>query len=386
MIYCQSQSDFEHKRSQLKLAIKKLGLLLKETSEQKTTTINDVRVLTTQIQAREDLITSIKKELSSIEKSISKNEESIVSLESDLSSLEENYKQIVRKAFRTRNSFNNMLFVFSASGFNEAFRRWQYLKEYESYRKKQVLLLLRTKSTLEEKVTLNEEKKEEKEDLLDEELCIRELVNAELAEKETMLQKLQQNEKKLRLQLAKQKEADLQLKNRINQLIGTEIASSYEKEKTVDNTASSTDIKSESSISSLFKSKKGKFNWPVNNGVITGKYGKQPHPIFKTIMTFNSGIDIQPITDTEVQTICRGEVIDVFFVPGNQNAVMIKHGEYYTVYSNLYETYVNPGDQLEDNQKIGRLNTDVSAGKPSVHFEVWKNKTRQDPLWWISKN
>ncbi len=374
----QSRKELEERRVQLNEDIEKLDELLKSTRKDRKNAVTQVTTLQSQIDKREQLIYTISNEVNFLEESLKRNEEVIEALTEDIKRLEVDYVFMIRNAYRHRGVKSRLLFLFSASSFNNAFQRWQYLKRYDDYRKNQATAIIRTRESLAKKVSRYEENKYQKQSLLQAEECQREILETELIIKDKMLGRLKSDERQIMNDLEAQKMARQKLFRKVTKVI----ASNTELKE--ENSAEEEEIVIlESELTSKFGRRKGKLPWPVEQGVITNKYGKQQHPLYKAITTFNSGINIKATGSPEVRAVFNGEVIDVFSVPGNENAIMIRHGDYFTVYSNLSETLVEPGDIVRTKQTIGQIKE--KNGELEVHFEVWKSKDRQNPSSWIAK-
>ena len=201
----------------------------------------------------------------------------------------------------------------------------------------------------------------------------------ELSDKNKLLNGLQSEEKKLARTLDQKEKAAKELSALIEETIKKEILSTTPKE-TKD--AAETEESETSLITSgNFNKAKGRLPWPVSQGEITKSFGLNSHPKFKNVKTTNNGIDITTNKDAAVKAVFEGRVVGVQFIPGFKNTVIIKHGRYYTVYSNLSSIYVKRNDQVESQQNIGKL----SAGEPELHFEIWRGKDRLNPTSWIIK-
>jgi septal ring factor EnvC (AmiA/AmiB activator) len=138
-------------------------------------------------------------------------------------------------------------------------------------------------------------------------------------------------------------------------------------------------------VSKEFQGNRGKLPWPVKNGIITGHFGRQPHPTIPNIEIVNNGIDIQTDQGAPVRSVFEGTVVGTQYVPGFDYMVILQHGDYYTVYSNLAELSVKKGDKVAIRQNIGKVSTDSKTNTSEVHFEIWKEKTRLNPQEWVGR-
>lgn len=310
----------------------------------------------------------------------------------DVSRLKSEYAIMVRHAYRQRLMQNDWLFILSASSFNDAFRRWQYLRQYDRYRQKQAKLILKTQETLLAKIASLKERKSEKERLLATENRHSEMLGLEISAKNRILEDLKGDENRLSRQLVIKEKAAAKLTAAIEKVISAEIEKARAAERATANVNVSPSapsvaaaVESSTNLSFEFQRNRGVLPWPVNNGVVTGFFGKQQHPTIKTVQIVNNGIDIRTDQGSQVQAVFEGVVVGTQFIPGFDYMVILQHGEYYTVYSNLEEVKVRKGDRIKFRQSIGVVSTNRKTNTSEVHFEIWKEKTRLDPTKWVKR-
>ena len=379
-LMAQNRKELEEKRKELVKEIELTTNMLHETQKNKAVMMDRYFALQSQIQKRQQLIATLQQELDYSNNSIVRANEVINALNEDLERLQAEYAAMMRTAYRMKVNNSSLLFLFSADNLNDFFKRWQYIRQHNKYRTKQVRLIAETQKTLTEKAEELEKTKAEKEQLIRKTQSQKSLLNKELADKDVMLQSLKTDESRLLAELNKQQEAHSKLNEAIEEVIKTEMAKRKKEARSAE--ALTASVPSESSASSDvgdFDSNKGDLPWPVSKGTITRQFGTQPHPTLKTIEIANNGIDIHTNNKAEVFAVFRGIVAGTQFIPGYQNIIILQHGKYYTVYSNLEELYVKRGDQVRSKQAIGRL----SSNKPEVHFEIWREKQRLNPVNWI---
>lgn len=379
----QSRKDLEEKRRELLVEIQETNDLLETTKRNKETTLDRFFALQAQIRRRQQLINNLREEIAFTDASIDRTNEVIEALNEDIKRLNLEYAAMLRAAYRMKLSNSYMLFLFSADNFNDLFKRWQYLRQYDKYRKKQARLIAETKQTLETKAEQLEKRKVEKEQLLVSQQKQKQLLGQELKDKDQLLNTLKKDESRLAGDLKEQQNAHQQLNDVIESFIRDEMADRRRQSRTseaLDASKNLPDIDL-ADLSNDFQENKGQLPWPVRSGVITRFFGTQPHPTIKSVEITNNGIDIRSENQARVYAIFHGKVVGTQFVPGYQNMVIIQHGHYYTVYSNLEEVAVKRGDQVRARQFIGRLNND----NPEVHFEVWREKQRLNPVNWVAK-
>ena len=382
-LFGQNRKDLENQRKQLLKEIQETNELLETTKRNKETTLERYFALQSQIRKRQKLIDNLKEEISFTDASIERTNEVITSLNDDIDRLNQEYAAMLRVAYRMKISNSYLLFLFSADNVNDLFKRWQYLRQYDKYRKKQARLIAETKVTLEEKAKHLEKRKEEKQALLTSQEKQKQLLGKELKDKDQLLNTLKSDESRLASDLKKQQEAHQKLNDVIESFIRSEMADRRKSARSSDALEATKELPEIdlTNLSNDFQGNKGRLPWPVRSGVITRHFGTQPHPTIKSVEIENNGIDIRSEMQARVYSIFHGKVVGTQFVPGYQNMVIIQHGHYYTVYSNLEEVNVKRGDQVRSRQFIGRLNNE----NPEVHFEVWREKQRLNPVNWVAK-
>lgn len=392
LLHAQVRKDLEERRRKLIKEIELTSNLLNKTTKSKAAALDRFIALRNQIQKREELVSTIREEIDFTDLSIDRATSVVNALTEDIERLEKEYGELLRQAYRRKKNNNTITFIFSAESVNQGFRRWQYLKQYDQYRKKQAQLIRETKATLTDKKNQLERTKFEKEKLI---LSVEQqavILNAELGDKSKLLRSLKRDESRLKKELKKQRADHEGLNSAIEKVIRKDMASRRKKERSkkpskknepLNKKPKADDAVRLSRLSGDFKKNKGKLPMPVEDGIITKRFGKQPHPTLPRIQITNNGIDIRTERNAEVFAIFEGKVVSKQFIPGYQNMLIIQHGGYYTVYSNLEKVSVKKGDQVGTRQKIGVVAINRKSNVSEVHFEVWKDKERQNPEEWV---
>ena len=387
-----SRMELEEKRKQLLREIEQTTRLLKQTKENRAATYSTYVTLQRQINRRLQLIETLQKEVLLILETVERTTGAVQALRDDVERLKSEYAVMVRQAYRQKLLHNDWLFILSASSFNNAFRRWQYLRQYDRYRQKQARLVIETQETLLAKIGALEKRKAEKEKLLATEERQSEMLGLEISTKDRILEELKSDENRLARQLNAKEKAARKLTAAIETIIKEEMEKARLAEETraaanvnVSPSTSSVGTSSASNLSSDFRRSRGALPWPVKNGVITSYFGRQQHPTIKTVEIVNNGIDISTDQGSHVQAVFEGTVVGTQFIPGFDYMVILQHGEYYTVYSNLQEVRVRKGDRVGIRQSLGIVSTDRKTNTAEVHFEIWKEKTRLDPTDWVKQ-
>lgn len=383
-LQAQNRKELENKRQQLIRDIRQTEGQLKETKKDKAATLDQYLALQSQIRKRQQLINTLHEEIDYANESINRSREVLSALGNDVERLKTEYAQIIRSAYRHKLNNSFFLFLFSAESFNDAFRRWQYIRQYDRFRKKQARLIIDTQKTLSRKAQQLERRKKEKETLLSSQEQQQQLLNKELNDKNRMLKVLNTSENKLVAALDKQQKAHDALNDAIENVIREEMARKRREARNAEGQpegAALAVVEENAPLSNEFQKNQGRLPWPVRNGVITRQFGRQPHPHVPSIQITNNGIDIRTNGGDQVFAVFEGSVAGTQFIPGYKNTVIVQHGNYYTVYSNLDEIFVKRGDPIGRQQAIGTLGND----KPEVHFEVWLEKKRLNPVDWVAK-
>jgi septal ring factor EnvC (AmiA/AmiB activator) len=295
---------------------------------------------------------------------------------------------MLRIAYRHRLNGSFLSFLFSAHSFNDAFRRWQYLRQYDRYRKRQAQLIVETQAELTQRAQQLDSEREEKERLLLSAEEQQKLLAKELGVMNELIANLKKNESEVASTLKDQQSDHQKLNNLIEDVIFKEMARKRKearqpnalkaKENPTENAATPSPVLVDAAI---FVKNKGQLPWPVQNGTITRHFGTQTHPTIKSVEITNNGIDISTNANSDVRAIFSGEVVGVQYVPGYKNTLILQHGPYYTVYSNLEEAIVDRGDIVAAGQTVGRMGDSGTE----LHFEVWREKQKLNPIHWIQK-
>jgi septal ring factor EnvC (AmiA/AmiB activator) len=307
-----------------------------------------------------------------------------------MTQLKEEYANMIRFAQRNQGSYQRLMYVFASSDFNQAYKRLKYLQQYSENRKRQAALIDSTQQQLHSKKQTLQLQKDEKTSLRNSELKQKQNLEEDKKEQDRLLANLQDREKKLKKQLAEKQKAKRKLDKAIDDLIRKEIASakkkataSGKKNVTSENVFSLTPEAQK--LSSSFAGNKGKLPWPVEKGTVSSSFGEHPHPELKGIVIKNNGIDIRSTTNSSARTIFDGEVTGIITIPGANSAVIIRHGEYLSVYSNLASVNVKKGDKVTTRQKIGSVYTDTEESVTELHLEIWKGTIKLDPAGWLAR-
>jgi murein hydrolase activator len=389
-VYAQKdRTKLEQDKKKVEEEIEYTNQLLDQTRQNKQNSLNEVVILNKKIGQRERLIGTINDQIQIVDGQMMSAQDSINLLEKDLQALKDEYAKMIYYSYKNKNLYDRLIFVFSADDFNQAYQRLKYFEFYNDYRKKQALLIQMKEKRLEIKMEDLASIKDQKNTLLTSEEQQRQKLTTEREEKNKSVQKLSKKEKDLQKTLKEKEAAAKKLQQAIQQIIAEEIKAANERANKTGAVATKTGefalTPEEKVISDNFMSNRGKLPWPVEKGIISSTFGEHPHPVLKNVKVRNNGIDILTEPGNEARAIFNGVVTRVMNVPNNNNVVIIRHGEFLTVYSNLDQVYVKIGEKVATKQKIGTVFTNKADSKTELHFEVWQSKTLLDPEIWLAR-
>lgn len=376
----QTKKELETRKKQLYREIDATQRLLKNTQNSKSASLNEMILLERKVSIREQVINNIEGELSLLDQNIANTARQLDSLNNQLNMLKNAYAHSVRQTYLAQNNYSRLLFLFSAKSFNNAYRRIKYMQYYRQHRKNQMVDIEKTQQKLTSKAESLKREKIEQVGLLENAQKEQNALKEEKAQKNSVYRQLKGKEKQIKSALNDKQRAVDDLNRQIQSIVMAAISS----EKRSSSRTAPKDISPESlKLSADFSKNKGKLIWPVSDGVITGYFGTHAHPVLKNIYTTNNGIDISTDPNSTVQSIFDGKVINILFNPNFHWAVIIKHGNYFTVYTHLREVLVAKNDVVRMNQKIGTVNTNSEDGKTEVHLEIWEGANKLNPAKWL---
>ncbi len=379
-----SKSVLEKEKKESLRKIKEAEKILNETENKKKASVGQLNALNQQIKIREDLISSIRDEIDLLDEEVVETNDIVMSLEDDLKSLKKEYAAMIYAAYKAKRRQEQLNFIFSSRSFNQLLRRVKYMRQYGEERKKQAEQINKVRAILAVQVAEIKNKKIEKGSLLEEQIAESENLDELKQKQNKVVRKLETQESSIKNELKENKRAVARLDRLIGNLIKKEIAKASSKSKSKSKAKIALTPEG-ARLSNSFEGNKTKLSWPVTSGFITQKFGKQKHPTLKGIYINNNGVNIQTNQDENVKAVFDGEVVRVAFVSGMGNIVLIKHGDYFTLYSKLKKVAVKNGQQVMSSDKIGTVLTDKN-GISELHFEIWKNLKLQNPELWLSRN
>ncbi len=383
----QTREELEHNKLNLEREIRITNELLVETQRSAEVSISQLVMLNNQINRREELLGTIQNEIRIINRSIASLTRSIEELEAELGVLKASYAEMIRLAARNSDATQRMVFIFSSDNFNQAYLRMRYLQQYGKHRRIQAEKIEESNARLNKQLADLEQERNRQQVLLARQRNeVRELT-VEKASQERTVSDLKSREQQLMRQLREQEKAAQELQEAIRRVIEEERRLARERAEaegrvTTDMFALTPE---EQLLSDNFAGNRGTLPWPLERGVITSKFGEQPHPVLPGITISNNGIDISTSQGAKARAIFDGRVSRVISVPGGFYAVIIRHGEYLSVYSNLSEVLVAEGQHVIMRDELGVVGTNQREAKTNLHLEIWKGNDKQNPASWIAR-
>ncbi len=374
-----SKSQIEKEKKESLARISEAQKTLKETESKKKASVGQLQALNKQIEIRRSLISSITQEINLIGREI--NDLSIVvkALRADIEHLKDEYRQMIYDAYKAKQGYSKLTFLFSAETFNQLFLRLKYLEQYAKAREVQVGQIEKVRDVLNQQRGVLVVKKEEQDGLLKSKIKENENLLSLKSKQKKVVQELSKREKELKAEVAETKKAVARLDNLLSKIIKAEIEKSNPGKN-----ANSINLTAEMArISTLFEGKRNRLPWPVQSGFVSEKFGKHPHPVLKNIWVENQGVGIQTQKNAQVKAVFEGKVATTAFVPGMNRVVIVQHGDYYTLYAKLKSVNVKKGQILHANESVGEVFTN-SDGISELQFQVWKNNIKMDPEKWLA--
>lgn len=357
--------------------IKETEKILAETGEKKENSMGELVALNQRISQQESLMKGIKSEISLLDYDISENNQIIDALERDVKKLKEEYASMLFAAQKASGKVDKLTFLFSAHSFDQLMMRLKYMEQYGKARQDQAVAIEKVQHILKEQVRVTEVKRGEKTNLLNDETKANNKLTDLKKKQRTIVQSLEKQEKQLKKDIEVTRKAVAELDNLIAKIIKEELErAAREARDSKKNTREAT-----VALSTSFEDNKNKFAWPVS-GFVSQKFGRQQHPVLKGIVIQNDGVNIQTKQGEEVHSIFSGEVSRVAFTPGIGSTVIIKHGDFFTVYTGLKDISVKQGQKVNTNQEIGNVLSNAE-GISELRFQIRKNFDALDPQEWL---
>jgi septal ring factor EnvC (AmiA/AmiB activator) len=385
-------------QTRLEKKISNTKSLLDKSKNNTEASLNELRLIDNQIRFRQELVSNFDNQVRGAEIKVNEKGTEIQQLQKKLIRLKTQYKNLLFYAYKRRNKFGKLMYIFAANNYNEAIKRGNYLERIADIQKKQFLIIRQHQGLIKKEISSIEKEKAYKVQILQEKRKEKEAIEKDKLKQEGVYKKFKQEEINLLSQLKTDEKKKEVLKQKIQAAIQKEIAAAEAKRKKAEAEAAKkkaaaaakastsgtgkteiaevkkevtfTETKESIALSKSFEGNKGKLPWPVDKGDITEGFGKNAHPTLDNVFTNNSGIDISAPKNAQVRSVFEGEVTSVLVIPGAGKVVIIKHGNYRTVYTNLQDTYVKIGSKVTTKQAIGSLLNKEDGSVSVAHFEI----------------
>jgi len=397
----QSQEELEQKKAKIQEEIREKERLLQEVKGKEKSVVKLLQIQKEKIGLKEKLINTTAKQTKLLSNDMYINQLQINKLKKELIALKDDYASMILKSYKSRSQQSRAMFMLSSENFLQAYKRLQYMKQYSSYRKMQGIEIKDKTDKLADYNKKLSGQKTEKEKLLAEQEKQRKDLEKEKQEQEKIANSLKKNKKQITAEIKKKQQEYRKIDAQIQKLIRDAIAEANKKAaaakaKANPKTTTAAETKKiESStkivltpegqlISNNFKANKGRLPWPVEKGTITLGYGDQAHPVYKSLIIHNSGVEITTESGSNARAVFSGEVTKVIVISPLNKAVCVQHGDYFTIYQNLGSVNVSAGDKVSTKQVLGKVRTNAE-GKTVLKFMISQNTTYTNPSQWISR-
>jgi len=379
-IFSQSKEDLEIKKQALKTEIQNIETLIQKSTNKKRNLLTSVENLKFKINLQKDLISNINNQLNIIVDQIESNNLELKSLSEKQIKTKKEYAEMILKSYKHKSKLNKIMFVFSSNNFAQAYKRLQYYKQYVNYKDKQINEIKLTTKLIDSVLKGLKNQMAAKQLLIDENQNIKDNLDNENLQQEKMVLEIRKDEKRYANQIKSKQKQTVEIDKQIQKIIAEAIARTSNKNQTEFKLTAEAKL-----ISKKFAENKGKLPWPVEKGLVVLRYGKQPHPIVKTTTIQSNGVRILTNDNQEVRAIFDGIVYSIIVSKNGSHAVLIQHGNFFSVYKNLSEIYIKKGDPIITKQSIGKLSRNKSSGQTILNFSIFKDGSTENPSIWIYK-
>ncbi|WP_026775566.1 murein hydrolase activator EnvC [Polaribacter sp. Hel_I_88] len=392
-VFSQTKRELENQREKYKAEIVKLNRLLFNETKKEKNALEDLKDINQKIVVRNKLINTINLEAKLLSNEIRTNEREIAKLNKALKALKADYGEMIYKSYKSKSQQSRTMFLLSSQNFYQAYKRLEYMKQYTQFRKKQGEEILEQTSVIEKKNDSLVIQKKNKETLLLAEKNQKKEIEADKKKQENLLSIIKKTEGKYKREIEKNVKEDRRVAAQIDKIIRDEIEKANrlalsklkDKPKTATKKNEFILTPEAKALATKFELNKGKLPWPVKEGLVVRKFGKQPDPTFPGIIINGTGLHIVTSRGSNAEAIFSGEVLNVLVGSDGTKNVFIRHGNYISSYNNLENSLVKKGDKVDIGQNLGKIFTDKINGKTKLVFVLLKNTEILDPAAWILK-
>ena len=381
----QRQQELEEKRRELQQEIREITKLLFAGKKEKKSVVSAVEDLNYKISVRKNLIRITNQQANLLTREINVNEDEISTRRVKLKALKEAYADMIVKSYKNRARDNKLMFLLSSSSFQQAYRRLQYIKQYADYQRQQAEII---KVETKQLQLLNQDllvQKKDKQKLVGENKAAKLILDKELKDQQAFIESIQKNLAKFSAQIKDKQKASEKLDKEIRKLIREAIAASNKKAGKSVKSRTFSMTPEQKVLAANFTANKGKLPWPVASGVVKMRFGTNPSPIDPSIKIKSNGVRIATNIGEPVRAVFDGVVQGIMTPKNGNNTIMIRHGNYITVYKNLSKFYVSKGDKVTTKQVLGEVITNKASGESILSFGIYKDSAIQNPSIWVYK-
>ena len=375
----QTKQDLKNQKKQIQEDIKKIELKLKTNSKQKKLIVSNAEDINYKIKLQQNLINNINSQLNLILREIERNENRLSDLKQRELILKDELSKMLLSAYKKKSNLNKLMFVFSSTSFQQAYKRIQYFKQYANFQSKTLSKIKINSNDIKNVIVVLDSQKTNKKLLIDENEEIKRDLSIEYTGLNNLIAEVNKNQKRYSAEIKQKQKLTREIDKKIQRLIEEALAKAKKKDGRFELTEEA------KLISKNFNANKGKLPSPVIRGSVVLGFGKQPHPIVKTTTIQSNGVRIRTSSDVEARTIFNGEVYSIIKSKNNTHTILIQHGNFFTVYKNLSDIYVKKGDKLKTKDSIGKIATDPLNGQTILSFSIFNNGVPQNPRFWIYK-
>ena len=379
------QKELETRRQELRREIQKINELRNENKSKEKSQLSLIEDFNYKINVLKNLIKVTNQQANFLNREISNNQKKITALRDELKQLKEDYAAMIVKSYKSKNEQSRIMFLLSSEDFKQAYKRLQYIKQYSDHQKQQgETIKAKTEELQQINIDLSKQK-EDKNKLIAENRVVQRSLEKERKQHDALMKSIRSNLSQYTSQIRqKQREAD-RIDDEINRIIKATIAASNKKAGKSSSSNTFALTPAGKALAKDFESNKGKLDWPVEKGLVTLRYGTQPHPINKNLTIRSNGVRIATEKKAKVRAVFSGEVTAVIAIKNANTVVMVQHGNYFTAYKNLGRVYVKKGDKVTTKQELGEVFTNSSNGETILSFSIFKENATQNPASWIYK-
>jgi septal ring factor EnvC (AmiA/AmiB activator) len=379
------QLQLEEQRRQLQSQINQFERLMSQGKQEQKSILSNLDNINYKISVRQNLIRITNQQANNLTREINNNQKEITNLRDRLQVLKDEYAAMIVKSYKSRSEESKIMFLLSANNFQQAYKRLQYIKQYANYQKKQGEEIKKQTIKLQELNKNLQVQKQEKQKLTEANRLAKRELDKERKQYDELMASVSKNINLHRSQIrSKQQEVD-KIDKEIEKIIRDAMAASNNKAGKSSSSRTFALTPEEKILASSFVANKGKLPWPVNEGFIKVPFGTKPSPIDRTVKITSNGIRIETNKGEKVRAVFEGTVLNIMTPKNGNNAILIKHGNYLTIYKYLSNIYINKGEKVSTKQDIGEVRTNKASGEAILSFGVWKGLEKQNPAYWIKR-